>query len=274
LGERALFDARGFLGGAVLVAACPLSRKEKCMAGRSVTGVIVFLSAALLLAGAVSARADPFYLRYDADEVYPEDAGWTRYWQDPSGAEKRSLEDGWLTLDTRDSYSIFDSYYVRSSAFELRPGEQLQVSWRMQMLETDFVGGWKTDVTVFVSNGDSQYVQLCLAPDYVAEEGYGMEEPDNYFAFEPGVAHDFLFASSDMEHFELHVDGEFAFSGVFLWDALIGANVVAFGDAWIGLRSLSQWDYVEVAVVPEPPTLVVSCVLGTTALCFRRRTVA
>ncbi|MGD8452760.1 MAG: hypothetical protein PVJ57_13150 [Phycisphaerae bacterium] len=244
------------------------------MAGRSVIGVIVLLSAALLLAGAVSARADPFYLRYDADEVYPEDAGWERNLYDPGGLAKRSLDAGWLTLDTRGSYAIWDMYYVHSTAFGLRSAEQLRVSWRMQTLETDFVGGWNTDVDVFISNGDSEYVQLFLAPDYVAHTEYGMEEPDHYVALEPGVAHSFLFTSSDMQEFELHVDGTFAFSGVFLWNALAGPNRVSFGDKAIGLRSLSQWDYVEVAVVPEPATLVVSCMLGAPAVLLRRRTVS
>jgi hypothetical protein len=229
---------------------------------------------ALCLLGANLARADPFYLRYDATETFPEQDGWTRYGQDPEGLERRSLEDGWLTLDTRDSYSIMDYYAVRSSALDLEPGEQLRVAWRSQTLETDMDDGFWTDTGVYLTNAAAEYVDLHVATDFVAHGGYASDgKPDHRLWFESGIPHTYVLTSNDMHVFRLDVDGELAFSGDFVYSAAMGPNGVCFGDACIGLRSLSTWDYFEVEVIPEPGALALGC-LAAISVGFTTRRVA
>ena len=200
------------------------------------------------------ARGDPFFLRYDADETFPEQEGWTRYWDDPDGQEVRTVEDGVLRLDTRRSYSIFDFCYVRSDAFDLDPGEELRISWRMQTFETDTWDDF-SDVALGITNGDAQYVKFFLTPGFVSRDEGGSPEIDLLFEYEPGVPHTFLFRTSDMESYELFVDGEPAFQGQFARYAMIGEYAQWWGDTVTGRTSLSEWDYVEVAVVPEPATI-------------------
>jgi hypothetical protein len=226
----------------------------------------------LCLLAASLARAEPFYMRYDATETFPEQDGWTRYRQDPEGLEKRSVEGGWLTLDTRDSYSIFDLYYTRSSAFDLQPGEQLRIAWCMQALETD-VCDYMADPSVCITNAASQYVDLYMARDFVAHGGRGLEhKPDEELSIESGAPHSYLLTSDDMHTFRLDVDGEFAFAGEFLSDAAIGPNCVCFGDTFVGLRSLSTWDYFEASVVPEPSVAALVTAAGASAFLAARRT--
>ena len=218
---------------------------------------MLFFTMVLVLSVA-GARADPFFQRYEPVETFPEDQGWTRYWSDPEGKEVRTIEDGVLRLDTCASYSIFDLYYVRSGAFELNPSEELRVTWQMEALETDTTW-WETDVIVGITNAESEYVELNLAPGYVAEYGYGFEEPEHVFEFDAGVAHSYEFTSDDMANYQLWVDGEFAFEGQFAFNALVGPNWLGFGDTYIGLRSLSEWKYVQIEVVPEPASVVLFC---------------
>ncbi|MGD8453210.1 MAG: hypothetical protein PVJ57_15435 [Phycisphaerae bacterium] len=223
------------------------------MAGRSVTGVIVFLSAALLLAGAVSARADPFYLRYDADEVYPEDAGWERHTTDPYGLLERSLADGILTIDSRRSAYITDWYDREIAELELAPGEELRFTWRVNILEADTDDG-DSDTNVAVSNASAQYVKLFLAPTFVAANEDGVSGPEHIYELAQQGWHTFLLSSFDMLHYDLFVDNTYAFSGDFTRHLIPGPNRVSFGDTFIGLTSRSAWDFVEIQVVPEPPT--------------------
>jgi hypothetical protein len=228
--------------------------------------------AALFLLGANLARADPFYLRYDATETFPEQDGWTRYGQDPEHLEKRSLEDGWLTLDGLESYSIMDYYTGGSPAFDLQPGEELRVAWRMQTLRTDLVSDYQTDPGVFVINGARQYADLYIGTDFVANGGYGWGEPDHRLWFNGGIPHTYLLTSADMQSFTLYVDGGIAFSGQFLFEAMIGPNCACFGDAATGLRSLSIWDFFEVQVVPEPGALALGSFTALSTLLAKRRT--
>jgi hypothetical protein len=91
--------------------------------------------------------------------------------------------------------------------------------------------------------------------------------------FESGIPHTYVLTSDDMHTFRLDVDGEFAFSGDFVYSAAMGPNGVCFGDACIGLRSLSTWDYFEVEVIPEPGALALGC-LAAISLGFSTRRVA
>jgi hypothetical protein len=233
------------------------------MARRSVAGVIVFLSAALLLAGAVSARADPFYLRYDADEVYPEDAGWERHTTDPYGLLVRGLDSGIFTIDSRASPYISDFYRRDLGDFGPGPGETVTVTWRMRVPWAD-ASDYEADPKVLISNGASEYVEFFVGTDFVAVDEDGLLGPEHLYEFDPCQWRTFSFVSADLEHYELYVDGALAFTGALSLDYIGGPNRVTFGDTFIGFASLSEWDYLEVAVVPE----AASAPLALTAMAF------
>jgi hypothetical protein len=211
--------------------------------------------AALCLLGANLARADPFYLRYDATDAYPEQEGWTRFVHDPEGAENRSLDGGYLTLDTWDSYLIYDVYDVSMPPLNVASSEELRVSWRVEVAQTDYLD-WQTDIAVGVTNADGEIAELYLGPTYVAATDGDGETPDHLYTLAPAVQHEYLLQTSTMSNYEVYVDGQFAFSGRFWSHAAIGPNAVGFGDTYYGLRSTSVWDFVEVSITPEPPALV------------------
>ena len=195
------------------------------------------------------ARGDPFFLRYDADN-FPEKAGWERYTYDPEGGLIRTVEDGIFTIDSRRSAYTADFYHRHVPAIELNLGEELRLEWRMRTLETDTT--WKrTDVVVGIGNLEEEFVEIYLAPDYVAVNEDGIEWPEHVYEFGQDQWHTFLFTSTDMQEFDLFVDGDFAFHGQFTRHWLLGPNRVSFGDVVTGRTSLSEWDYVQVSVLPE-----------------------
>ncbi|MBU0639351.1 MAG: hypothetical protein KKB50_10845 [Planctomycetes bacterium] len=215
-----------------------------------------------VLAAAATAAADPFYLRYDPDEGrFPEQEGWGRYWDDPEDKLVRSAENGVFRLDTRGSYSIFDLYEAVSPAFALGASEELRVRWEMETLQTD---QWshRSDVCVAIANESHAFVQLFLAPSYVSEDELPGGEPERLYWFEPAARHAYEFITLDMETYALYVDGALAFGGVFHDYAWREVPRVAFGDAIIGRTSLSEWEYVEVEVLPEPATRVLVLASG------------
>lgn len=199
----------------------------------------------------LAALGDPFYYRYEAD-LFPETDGWSRQFSDPTGGLVRELDDGWVRLDTRASPQIFDLYRRVVPALALEPGAELRLTWRMQTVETDVLGD-TGDVFLAVTNAAGRYVYLSLGPDFVRADNVPGGGAEHSFDLAPGVPHVYELRSSDMQTFSLHVDGAAAFSGVF-GTSPIEPTIVAFGDAVQGLTSLSAWDFVEIAVTPEPPT--------------------
>jgi len=227
------------------------------------------VSLILLVLATSLGRADSFYLRYDADETFPEQEGWTRYWDDPDGELVRTIEDGIFRLDTRGSSAIFDLYRVISDAFDLEGGERLEVTWRMQTVETSGSYG-RSDVIVLIVNKDHAYAEFFLGRDFVSEDEELGGEPEHFYNVDPGVPHVLEFVTDDMSDYELFVDGDFAFRGLFHGYAWHAVPRVSFGDAMIGRTSLSEWDYVEVAVVPEASSSVLGAALVTVAWGYRR----
>ncbi len=217
-----------------------------------------------LVAG--SARAEPFYLRYDAD-VFPEEAGWERHSTDPGGVVVRTVKDGVLTIDSTASYYATDWYRRETPALTLDAGELFQLEWRMRTLMTDT---WHSqcDTNVAISNAKRAYVQVYVARDFVAAYDDVGTEPAHVYAIEGGEWNTFALESVNMQEYSLYVNGAFAFSGVFNGSLIAGPNLLSFGESVIGMRSLSEWDYVAVTVVPEPEMVmaVVSllCVLSRT----------
>jgi len=216
---------------------------------------------------ATGAQGDPFYMRYDADKYFPDEEGWNRYFSDPGGQIKREIDHGIFRLDTRASYDIFDFYRIRSYALDLRPGEELQLTWRMQTIETQSEG-WKSDIAVMVTNADWAHAQFFIAPDFVSANVLG-GDPEHLYLLDPKSAHTFGFATNDMRGYELFVDGAFAFRGKFLGYSWNGPFRVSFGDVITGRTSLSEWDFVEIRVTPDPSSAGL-LVLGATAMRGKR----
>jgi hypothetical protein len=214
-----------------------------------------------LLAYVVGAgRAEPFYLRYDADGTFPEEEGWHRELSDPSGELERSALDGTFHLNTLASPGIYDFYAVVDARLQPGPGEWLEVNWRM-LTRTCETPETISDVEVAITNGDQEYAQFFLGTDFVSGPGYPGIEPHYVHPIEAEVWHEYSFVSADLETFELHVDGEFAISGDFVGASWAPSPNVAFGDTVYGLSSDSLWDFVEVRVVPEPSTAMLLAAL-------------
>ena len=200
--------------------------------------------------GSLPASAEEFYLRYDGND-FPENEGWERRFSDPGGQIKREIDNGVFRLDTRASTSIYDGYVIQSEALDLLTGEELRMSWRMETIETQ-TPYWLSDVVVGLTNAEAAYVQLLIAPGFVREGDLPGGDPAHLYLFDVGVPHTFSFVTTDMQEYDLFVDDEFAFHGLFDSSALIGPLHAWFGDGAVGLSSLSQWDWIEIAVVPEP----------------------
>jgi len=217
---------------------------------------------ALLTSGASLARADSFYLRYNADETFPEQEGWVRYTQGPWWLSERGLRDGIFRLDTRASASIADHYMVTDPALEPAMGQFLRLTWCMRTLESDLLGDM-SDVDLGITNAARQNVQFFVAPEFVVETGDGPPwDPEHWYPLKPGAFHTYLFVTSDMQTYELYVDGAFAFGGEFRGTSFRPGPNVGFGDVIVGLSSLSEWDFVEVAVVPEPSAALSAALPG------------
>lgn len=213
--------------------------------------------------------ADPFVLRYDASEVYPEDAGWARRTDDPAGLEQRILDNGILTLDGTASPQIADVYEVHDPALTLRPGERLVLTWRMRTLVNTFDADNHSDVAVYIATPFYTGVELYLGTDRIAYNG-DVANPDaeTVSFFSEFEYHTFGLRSEDYQNFSLTVDGIPAFSGIFSEGGVVVPRV-AFGDSTFGFSSLSEWDFVEVAVVPESSSAVMG--LAVCGLLIRRR---
>ncbi len=208
------------------------------------------LSTFCVLAAAGTVAADPFLLRYEAD-AFPEDAGWSRQSGGPTAELVRDIDAGVFRLDSRASSAIFDFYRLRVDALDLSPGESLRLTWRMRTLETTGSPG-RSDVALAVTNGQTAYALFFLAPDLVSEDEILGGPLEHEFELTPGAWHTFELRSADLRAYTLQVNGAAAFEGAFHDSALLGPLEVAFGDVVSGRASLSEWDFVEIAVVPEP----------------------
>ena len=223
----------------------------------------------LLAVGSLPASAEEFYLRYDGND-FPENEGWERWFSDPGGQIKREIDNGVFRLDTRASTAIYDAYVMQSEALDLLPGEELRMSWRMETIETQ-TPYWLSDVLVGLTNADAAYAEFSIAPGFIREGDLPGGDPAHLYLFDAGVPHTFSFVTADMQEYDLFVDDEFAFHGGFHDNAAVGPLHAWFGDGAIGLSSLSEWDWVEIAVVPEPHAGLLLVVGGVAGLAWWTR---
>lgn len=218
------------------------------------------------IAGA-RARADQIIAHYDGEETFPEQQGWERYWSDPQGVLRRTIQDGAFRLDTSGSLEIFDVYMAPFDVSQVEQGEQVRLRWRMATLQTD-AGAGRSDVSVALLNEFGEYVQLYLAPAYVSENLYLLGDSSLYYPLEYGAPHDFELIS-DLRRYALSVNGVFAFSGALHGSALLPGPRVTFGDTLIGATSVSEWNYFEAVIVPEGKSALVT--IGFLVSVLRRR---
>jgi hypothetical protein len=224
------------------------------------------VATAWVLLAAASVYADGYYKRYDADDAFPEGEGWWRRFHDPEQQLERELTGGTLLIDSRASGLIFDNYTVADPALEPGPGEILEITWRMRMLdgvtEEDL-----SDVSLNVTNPMDAYVSLQLGMDFVADPGNQPSVPPQMYPVAPVEWHTYRLVTADMQEYDLFVDEAFAFGGVFHGVSITPGAHVTWGDVTMGaLTSLSEWDFVEVRVVPEPggaSGILVAAALGT-----------
>ena len=216
----------------------------------------------LLVVGSLPALAEEFYLRYDGDD-FPENEGWERRFSDPGGQIEREIDKSLFRLDTRASIHLHDYYQLHSSSFDLLPGEELRMSWRMETVETQ-THYWGSDVAVVLANTEAAYAEFFLAPGFVREGDLPGGDPAHLYEFDVGVPHTFSFVTTDMQEYDLFVDDEFAFHGGFHGYSGSGPCMAAFGDVIDGRSSLCEWDWLEIMVVPEPHTglLLALCLLA------------
>lgn len=209
---------------------------------------------ALALATGV-ASADQYWVAYEGND-FPENEGWVRYASDPPA--ERWLEDGSLFIDSRADLGITENYGIyEEEGLDPGPGETFIMRWRLSVHEvTPYY-----DPGVCVSSDDLHSVLFLFDEGYV----FSFYEQGVYAYFEPGVFHEFELCSADMRSYQLSIDGNLAFEGVF-FESFFGPGVW-FGD-FTGSTSLAAWDYFRFGVIPEPAAWL----MGVIALVvFRRR---
>jgi hypothetical protein len=209
-------------------------------------------SLVILVSLAASLRADQYWVAYEGND-FPENEGWTRHVRE--GGARRSIEEGALVLDSRESVLITD-WYSLTRSIDPTPGEHFLLQWRL-LIDESFPS---VDATVSVFSDSSRGV------------GFEFDENGIRSVFEGGVAanfaagtvHDFELRSDDMQTYDVRIDGDLAIHGEFV--DVFTRSQVSWGDGIFGGSSLTNWDYFRFGVVPEPQPwllliLSVHCVL-------------
>jgi hypothetical protein len=210
--------------------------------------------------GSVVCQAEPYWIRYDAASgLYPEQEGWTRGVSDP--APERWLEDGKLFIDSRADWFLTDGYAapLLPGMLTLSPGETFVMRWRVKI---DEMIGYSAP-GVLVLSDDHELMSLQMGLDFI-ELAYG----ETRAQFSPYEWHEFTLQSSDMSTYSLEIDGVFGFSATALDESPFAPDA-GWGDL-SSHRALSEWEYVELGVVPEPTTAG-SLIAGTVAVWSLKR---
>jgi len=208
--------------------------------------MLMFL-AALSCAGFPVATAEEYWVAYEGND-FPENVGWERTYGDgnwpPEDEPDRWLEDGALVIDTMRDPSLWEYYSVNRS-IDPGPGELFIAEWRLRV---DEVGGWAPyDPSVVIAR-DEPPGHAGFA--FNVDQFYALEE-DVWIPVAPGCYHEYRLESSDMDSYDLFVDGAHVHSGWFDGDTFM-SSFVNFGPGVQGGSSHSNWDFVRFGVVPEP----------------------
>jgi hypothetical protein len=195
----------------------------------------------VLMALVSAASADQFWVEYDASSgQFPEEVGWDRHVY--GGGAERSFEDGFLVLDGLVGPDISD-FYRMDATIALAPGERFVMQWRLRADEVIGFGDPGVNFTVLG--------QALLTLVYYEDSIYSLDEFSTIATFQPGLFHDYLLTSTDLDTYTLRIDGELVHTG------LLGASGWESGVEWGDYSrssSLSTWDSFAFGVVPEPAT--------------------
>jgi hypothetical protein len=208
----------------------------------AVKSVIVAIGLAALFAA--PAWPEQYFVGYEANGVYPEAEGWTRYAY--LGGATRYFDEGALVLDAGGNTTIGEGYaWFRPG--ELDPGsdEVFVAQWRLRV---DQLQGL-VDPVVAVYSDESRAATFDFSLNRVHVPGAGFVA-----TFAPGLFHLYEFRSADMLRYDLFLDGTLVYSGDFTSPAL-NTSFVAWGDGTLGAASVTRWDYFRFGVTPEPCTL-------------------
>jgi hypothetical protein len=207
--------------------------------------------------GPALCQAEPYWVRYEpASGLFPDEGGWTREVSDP--APERWIEDDLLFIDSRAAYGMTDIYRMYSDGTQdPGPGETFVARWR---LKVDAIGV-HGDPGIVVDSDDHYGMYVLFGYDCLWTNPF-----TEFIYFEPGVFHTYELRTPDMRQYELFIDGTLAGEGPFR--ATMLPAYVSWGDLGTD-SSLSEWDYVELGVIPEPGTLCGICGCLITILCAR-----
>ncbi len=196
---------------------------------------------------AAPAAAEPYWVSWTGDN-YPEEEGWTRFFNDANGVPNqggafRTLDQGYMALDSLRDNTIVDSYSTLGYP-DPEDGEEFVMRWRVRV--DDVLGAARYDPVIGIVSE-----QGAAAGFQLAEDGFRSAlESTGRVPLSSGVFHLFEFVSTDMQTYVLSVDGESLMTGQFRPAG--GTSRVSWGDGIQGSRSLSTWDFVEFGVIPEP----------------------
>lgn len=205
----------------------------------------ICLLAPMILLGAVTLHAEPYWVAYEGD-VFPEEDGWKHiYGEDdwpPEVFAERSVEDGVFTLDTLHDSTIFD-HYTQPLSIAPGPDEVFVAEWRLRVDPASD----PYDISIVIARpGIPGHVDFLFAP-----EGVYVQFWEAYIEVAPAVYHSYQLVSSDMDSYSFYVDGELRYSSDFE-DVTLLEGFISFGDGAINQRSSAEWDYFRFGVVPEP----------------------
>jgi hypothetical protein len=210
------------------------------------------------LASAGAALGTPYWIAYEGND-FPENGGWLRMWGDEQGPEhggdQRSLDGSILTVDGLANDQTYD-FSLMQRLINPGPGETFRAEWRAAVdVRSD-----PCDVGVVIARDDPPgHVAFRIGPSYVLANGVAI-------GLQPAEFHTFVFSSSNMQLYQLLIDGAIYYENSFDSDSILH-SYVTFGDGVMGQRSLSRWDYFRFGVVPEPTPMLL--LVFTLARCRR-----
>jgi hypothetical protein len=196
-------------------------------------------------------KAEPYWVSWDSG--WPEEQGWT--WGATDPGPDRWLDDGTLYIDSRAAVGLAGGYYqIHPGMFSLGPSETFVVQWKAMVWEATY-----PDAGVFLTCDDQYAVGFTFSTDAVWSD----YEPGLSAPLIPGLFHEFRFESSDFRAYRLYIDSGLALQGTLSEGLGPLPSYIGWGDHTTS-RSLSQWDYMQYGVVPEPSAL--ACLVGAGCL--------
>lgn len=209
----------------------------------------VLSAVALFFAGAGvgPTQGEPYWFAFEFDDPndLPQGEAWLRRYQpEPFGF----VEGGMITYDSVDTQSYDFWEYSRPGALDPGPNEVFIAEWRL----------WVEWVSYYMDPGislksDGAWV-VSLAFDV------GVVRSLHEYVVIPipvGDWHTYTLVSDDMRAYELYIDGELAWQGLFARRFI--QSLVQWGDLTQGAASLHRWDFCRFGVVPAPLTGDVNC---------------